>query len=479
MVRSRTWQIQMKDSRGAFVFDNIKVIGANTGNANADGMDWLGGGDTIVRNSFFRAADDIFCDADRAGKDNGPVAFAVQGQPVTNITVEKSVLSTSISNIVRAGWPEKNFEGGNFLMRDSDVIHMGLGGCGVPFALMELWADPNGRGQSAGFHFEDIRMEDWYSLVQLRQPGDGVEDVTFTDVAGLEQPSLVPSVLKGGIRDVSFNNTVLGGVTVQGAAELPLEVMDGASSASFSNDGPRVTIAPVKGLIRSRQKIAFEALAEGGSKESLHYAWTFGDGTGASGRKVRHAFPDTAGTLWDGSGRFRVLLDVSNLLGRHTRVYVPVIVSDTLRPALSSAAGAPGIAFQSSEDGADKAVEAGVASEVSLAPVPRAAVNYRVTFEGDVEVPEDGGYTFLVVANDEAAIDIDGERLGSSRRPIAQVCGLTGTAAQAISGSAALARGRHHLRVEEKHAMGKDDFRLLWQGPGFSLRPVVPQALTH
>jgi len=38
VVRSRTWQIQMKDSRN-ITFDNIKVIGANAGNADADGMD--------------------------------------------------------------------------------------------------------------------------------------------------------------------------------------------------------------------------------------------------------------------------------------------------------------------------------------------------------------------------------------------------------------------------------------------------------
>ena len=48
VVRSRTWQIQMTESRH-ILFDNIKVIGANQGNANADGLDWLGGGDTIVR----------------------------------------------------------------------------------------------------------------------------------------------------------------------------------------------------------------------------------------------------------------------------------------------------------------------------------------------------------------------------------------------------------------------------------------------
>ena len=73
------------------------------------------------------------------------------------------------------------------------------------------------------------------------------------------------------------------------------------------------------------------------------YAWTFGDGTSATGRKVKHAFPDTAGTLSDGSGKFRVLLDASNGSGHHTLIYVPVVVADALRPALSSAVGAAGI----------------------------------------------------------------------------------------------------------------------------------------
>ena len=59
IIRSRTWSIQMKDSTG-FVYDDLRVMGGNPGNANQDGMDWLGGGDTIVRNSFLRASDDVF-----------------------------------------------------------------------------------------------------------------------------------------------------------------------------------------------------------------------------------------------------------------------------------------------------------------------------------------------------------------------------------------------------------------------------------
>ena len=57
IIRSRTWSIQMKDSTG-FRYDDLRVIAGNAGNANQDGMDWLGGGDTVVNHSFFRASDD-------------------------------------------------------------------------------------------------------------------------------------------------------------------------------------------------------------------------------------------------------------------------------------------------------------------------------------------------------------------------------------------------------------------------------------
>ena len=59
IVRSRTWSIQMKDSTG-FVYNDLRVVGGNPGNANQDGMDWLGGGDTAVHDAFIRASDDVF-----------------------------------------------------------------------------------------------------------------------------------------------------------------------------------------------------------------------------------------------------------------------------------------------------------------------------------------------------------------------------------------------------------------------------------
>jgi hypothetical protein len=59
IVRSRTWMIQMLSSRDVR-FNNVKVIGGCPGNANQDRMDWLRGGEAVIRDSFLRASDDIF-----------------------------------------------------------------------------------------------------------------------------------------------------------------------------------------------------------------------------------------------------------------------------------------------------------------------------------------------------------------------------------------------------------------------------------
>ena len=473
VVRSRTWQIQMKDSR-RILFDNIKVIGANDGNANADGMDWLGGGDTVVRDSFFRAADDIFA-LQTSWDGYGAESFSHQGKPVTNITVERGVFSTSISNIVRAGWPEKNFEGGNFRMHDADVIHAGLGGCGIPFALMELWADPNGRGQSAGFHFDNIRMEDWYSLAQFRQPAEGVSDISFRDVDGLESPALVASTLKGSIHNTTFDDSGFTGTPPHDAGGLPLEVLEGADQPKILGNTPALKIVATTGLIRPASPVHLEAVGLSHLKNS-QYHWTFGDGSAATGRRVTHRFPDTDGTLLDGSGRFRVLLEVTTAGDRHARAYYPVIVNNALRPAAASAAGSAGLAY--TYKGAGEPV-AGVAATLALTAVPHADADYSVTFEGDLQVPADGGYSFWLVANEAATLELDGAAIAANKAPIVQVCGLAGMAAQGITASVALARGPHHLRVTETHGKGKDDFRLLWQGPGFDLQPVSATALSH
>lgn len=474
VVRSRTWQIQMKDS-AQIIYDNLKVIGANAGNANADGMDWLGGGDTIVRNSFFRAADDVFA-LQSSWDGYGPAAFAEQGQPVKNISVQNSVLSTSISNIVRVAWPRKNFEGGNFTMQNSDVLQTGIGGCGVPFALMELWADPQGRGSTSGYHFQNIRLDDWYSLFSLRQPTP-VRDVQFTDIAALASPSMVPSVLSGDIAGVSLDNVVLAGKLVRSAADVPISVEDGAAPPTVSDSGPRVHVMSPRGWLHPGQTLRFEATPDDPATP-LHYTWLFGDGTTANGRKVKHRFPDADGTLLDGSGLYRVLLHVSSDAGRNTWIYAPVVVRNSEAPALSQPAGAPGVVYRlkSSQDSSSRT---GTVPGLSLAGVHPPESNYSIDFSTDLNVPEDGGYIFTVIANDSSSLTIDGKKLGQSPAPFAQVCGLEGNAARPVTVAVELSKGLHHLDVEESHTTGVDDFRVLWQSPGQPYQPIPVELLSH
>ena len=476
VVRSRTWQIQMTESRH-IVFDNIKVIGANSGNANADGMDWLGGGDTVVRNSFFRAADDVLA-LQTGWNGYSDAALADQGHPVTNILIENTVVSTSISNIVRAAWPRKNFEGGNFEMRDSDVLHSGLGGCGIPFALMEMWADPEGRGESAGFHFDNIRMEDWNTLFQLRQIAPGIRDVTFTDVMAPEQPALVASTVKGDIAQVRLDNVIAAGTLVAQPSDLPIETLSGAAQPTLTSTAPGVRLRPITGLVRPGRKVHFEAVPEASSSNGrasgLRYTWLFGDGSKADGRKVKHSFPDTDGTLHDGTGRFRVLLHVSTSDGRNVWLYQPVLVTQTLHPAVASA---PGIAYTYREESSgapDSPAVTGAAAAFSLDAVPHRPEHYTLTLEGDLNAPVDGAYTLLAVANENATLTLDGQLVSKSPPALAQVCGLAGDAARPIYLYAALAKGPHRLKVTEAHTTGADNFRMLWQGPGFAMQPVSP-----
>ena len=490
VVRSRTWQIQMKDSH-TIRFQNFKTIAANDGNANGDGLDWLGGGDTVVDDSFIRASDDVF--ALQGNWDGyGPNAFAMQGTPGHDVTnpssIERTTVSTSISNIVRAGWPEKNFEGGDFSLEDSDVLHAGLGGCGIPFALMEFWADPNGRGVSDGFSFRNIRLEDWYSLTQLMEPVDGIHNVHFRDVSALETPALVLSELRGVVQDTILDNVRLAGPPTTGDAAIPLTLSHGAEAPAYAASGPQQMIRFDPGLLRPGRKIHFEAI--GPSTPGDRFDWTFGDGAHASGRAVNHTFPDTAGTLLDGSGRFRVILHVSRRDqhpdGRETWTSEPVIVADRLEPSTQSTPG-PGLLLRSVQR--DKPTLAallpgtattatGTVAQLSPTFRPRDS-NYALAFEGLIDIPADGGYTFTLISNDAGDLRIDGRTLAITPEPLAQVCGLAGNAARSARGSIALARGLHRLEVRETHTTGLDNFRVLWQGPGIEPQEIPASRLLH
>jgi hypothetical protein len=456
IVRSRTWMVQMRDSH-QITFRNVKIIGGNAGNANQDGMDWLGGGDTLVQDSFFRASDDIFA---LYGNWDGysQEALTAPGHEVANITIENSVLSTSISNVVRLGWPRKIFDSHKFTLRDSDVLHMGVGGCGVPFALFEIWADPGGQGHHSGIRLENIRLDDWYSLVQIRQPNPGIRDVTFANISAMDGPGMVPSVLKGDVSGVAFNGVNLGAGDIKKDDDLPIEILDGAAEPGYRPGALNASFIYSSGFIHPGSAVIFSTKDSSG----WGYRWLFGDGTTAEGPLVRHVFPDAQGTLLDGTGRFRVLLAVKDDAGHESWNSQTVVVSATLQPTaqgLDTHALSPGL--------------------ISISGRPRSDTGY-------LNIPADGGYTLTLLTSTTASILIDGVHADNTNlRP--QVCGSRGNAVQAIRLSTALARGLHRITIERGAEIenagqsneASDQPLLLWEGPGILRRPVPGSALFH
>jgi PKD domain len=473
VVRSRTWMIQMQDSHG-IRFDNVKVIGGCPGNANQDGMDFLGTGDAVVHDCFIRASDDDFAlQGNWLGYNEAN--WTTPGHDTGNITVENSVLSTSISNVVRVNWPRKQFNSGHFTMRDSDVIHMGMGACVVPFALLEIWADPGGRGIHSGYLFDNIRLEDWYSLLQLRQPDPGIHDVTLRDVWALDGSSLVPSVLSGAVDVVTLENVKVG--------DLPLDVSSGAAPPTrTTGSGPHADFTVTPNVIRPHQQVRFAAAPAKG----VTWTWLFGDGTSAKGRTVRHAFPDAEGTLRDGSGRFRVLLKVTDAHGRSDWASHPIVVTTSLQHPDPVATVAPGLRYRYYEGSWTRppkfaeltTVSSGIAPNLELA-VRLREDDYAMVFDGYISIPTDGGYTFTLLSRDGGELEIGGAVVAASPEPVAQVCGSAGDMVQAVRGSIGLKAGLHAIHVAITDTAGPDGFGLRWEGPGLALTDVPASALFH
>ena len=179
------------------------------------------------------------------------------GHDVTNITIEDSVVSTSISNTMRVAWPEKTFRSAHVAMRNVDVLHTGYGACVVPFAFFELWADPGGQGSHTDFRFSDIRLEDYYSLMQVRYPDPGVDGVVFSNVSALDGPPMVPSVLAGDVRGVALSGVRVKGRLATRDADVPVKVEEGAAQPTIGRGMTDASFSISGGLIRPGQPVTF------------------------------------------------------------------------------------------------------------------------------------------------------------------------------------------------------------------------------
>jgi hypothetical protein len=485
VVRSRTWSIQMKDSTG-FVFDDLRVMGGNPGNANQDGMDWLGGGDSVVRNSFLRSSDDVFAmqgNWDGYNDDD----MKRPGHDVQNILIENSVLSTSISNVVRAGWPQKIYNSSNFTLRDSDILHAGIGACGQNFALIGIWGADGARGNHSGFTFENLFLDNWYSLAQLEQEQPGLRQFVFRNIWALDQPPLAGSSITGDVAGVTFDNVKYGQTSAASAADLPLATSDGTEPAHFvpAQDPVAYFSADPPYTVPGRM-VTFTAQPVRGAR----YTWLFGDGTRAQGRTVKHRFPDAEGTelngAFTGAGRFRVLLEVTDRSGRQDWTAQGVVsIARWLDPVNDLGPSAPGLRWQvypgSWTELPDFSREQAVFSGTSpnLHADSGGYTRYAAAWDGYIDIPADGGYTLHLIARDGARVVIDGVEVARTGPPFAQVCTSTGNALRYERGAVGLRAGRHFFRLESLHTASQGSPRLLWEGPALPLTDVPPAAFSH
>jgi hypothetical protein len=475
----------MKDSND-FTFDDLRVIGGNPGNANQDGMDWLGGGDTIVRDAFIRASDD---DLAMEGNWDGYTdeEILLPGHDVQDILVEHSELSTSISNVVRSGWPRKTFNSRNFTLRDSDILHAGIGACGQTFGLLGFWGADGAKGDHSSYTFENLFLDNWYSLVQVERTEPALHGFTFRNIWALDQPPLADSTLTGQVAEVVFDNVKYGQTRAAADADLPLITSNGAQPPVFTpTHDPIAAFTFDPPVFAPGQKVTFTAQDSHGAR----YIWLFGDGAQATGRSVSHKFPDAEGTELDGAsrgaGRFRVLLHVEDKAGKQDWAAQGVVAVAKWHGDSNSAAPiVPGLTWQ---------IYPGVWTELpdltkqhavfngespNLHADPQGFTRYAAVWDGLIDIPADGGYTFHLLDRDGARLVVDGIEVAKTGPPFAQVCGSAGNAMRYDRGSLGLRAGKHTLHLEGLHSVSQGVPRLLWEGPGLPLTAVPPAAYSH
>jgi hypothetical protein len=477
IIRSRTWSIQMKDSTG-FHYDDLRVMGGNPGNANQDGMDWLGGGDTTVRNSFFRASDD---DLAMEGNWDGYLEADMlrPGADVDNILVENSEFSTSISNIVRMGWPEKIFNSKNFTLRDSDILHGGIGACGQTFGLLGFWGAKGASGDHSGVTFENLLLDNWYSLLQVEQEKPELHGFTFRNIWALDQPPLAESTITGDVKDVTLDNVKYGQTRVTETGQIPLVISQGAEQPKIA-PAPKLAaefrVEPA--VIAPRERVTLTAQAAPGAR----YEWLFGDGTTAEGRVVRHRFLDAKGTELDGrngAGRFRVLLHVTDKEGHQDWAARGLVVVGQWHEAVkASGAMAAGLAYKVYPGGwidlpdFTKLTPVFTGESPNLQASAQGFTRYATEWDGFINMPADGGYTFHLIDRDGARLVIDGMEVARTGPPFAQVCGSPGNALRYDRGSIGLRAGLHAIHVESLNTSSDGAPRLLWEGLGVAMGEV-------
>ena len=196
----------------------------------------------------------------------------------------------------------------------------------------------------------------------------------------------------------------------------------------------------------------------------------------------------SAPTLDDvnGAGRFRVLLHVET--GDQKQDWSAqgiVVVAKWHDPAPTTGPNVPGLNWRlypgTWTELPDLTKETALfeGESPNLLADAHGFTRYAVAWDGSLDIPVDGGYTFHLLARDGARVVIDGIQVAKTGPPFAQVCGAPGNAMRYDRGSLGLRAGLHSIHIESLHSVSQGTPRLLWEGPGLPPTDIPNAAFLH
>jgi hypothetical protein len=220
-----------------------------------------------------------------------------------------------------------------------------------------------------------------------------------------------------------------------------------------------------------------------------NYTWLFGDGTLLTGRVVKHQFTDALGTELDGAatgaGRFRVLLHVKLNSAYEDWASQGIAVVGKWHDAQKAAGAKPGLGWKiyAADSPAlldltkQQATLSGTSAGIQVSG--QTPVQYTAAWDGFLNIPEDGGYSFHLIDADGARLVIDGVQVAKTGSPFPQVCGATGNALRYDRGAIGLRQGKHSIHIEGLHTISEGTPKILWEGPGVKISAIPDSAYLH
>ncbi|MDD5687549.1 MAG: PKD domain-containing protein [Elusimicrobia bacterium] len=485
VTQSRTYHVIIGDNSSNITFDNVTEVGACQVNANVDGIHIKRNANNIVINDcFIRAADDIIA-IEQNDIVGSPGAIS---NSIKDVTITNCVLSTSISNIVRVGWSTEVTNSSNFVMRNCDVIHMGLGSCTVPFSLLCNWQS-GGSGTNTGYLFENIRLESWYNLLIIDSPYTNWSNIRYKNIWAIEKMTMVPSTVRAASIDtLVFENVEIANKIAASNQDIPLTTQGTVNNIQFvvSDSIPRASFTFSPSAIVPLQQVTFDASGSHDPDGTISsYEWFFGDGTSGSGKVVTHSYSDTTGTLWDNTGKYRVLLKVTDNSGKIVWTSRTVMVVNSFRNPENPTGLTQGLDYKYYEGIWDNipnfdamtSVRTGIISQFTVSIPNRRADNYGLVFTGYIDIPVDGGYSFSIVSKEASQLYIGSTLVVSRTTKIPAVCGGNYNVFLEASGNVGLKAGKHFIRVILTERSGPDGLNVRWEGPGLSWQDIPSSAL--